>query len=715
MRREKRLLEEILGRGGLLSKVVRGYDWRPQQLDMGLATLDALFRERILLVEAPTGVGKTMAYLVPAALYARAKREPVVISSYTKALQDQILRQDVPRLRRLVHPDLRVVSLKGRDNYLCRRRWELFMAEEGAGPDGNWVVERLQEWVFGTETGDFAEAPDLGRRGAWVRARIGGEAHVCRSRLCRADDGCFHKKARREARGAELLVVNHSLLLADALGADILPDHRALIIDEAHLFPDAAVGPLSREISEKGFIERVRLMGGAGEPGVSDRMRRLLRLLPGEVAARNLTGKVRVFEEATRERVSRSRLFFEALRASEVFPPAGERRRFGAADVEHLLPAETDDFLAFQSAHVGSARRLLGDIAAEIPSGGLSPELQSGMDTATGWIEELAEALETLEALLSPQPQRRVPILEASPGRGAVLSSVPLDTGPEIREHVLNRCCGVVLTSATLGAGDDFAYYAGEVGLEPGEARALQLPSAFALEEQLGVLVPSYAVDPRQPGYEASLARAVADLVRGVDRKTLVLFTSHETLERVRALLAATLGDADDMAGIELLAQTRAGTKERLSESFRRAKRAVLLGTTSFWYGVDFPGDELEVLIITRLPFPVPTDPRVAALAEALEVEGRSAFREYALPGAVLRFRQGLGRLIRRGADRGVCVVLDPRIMRAGYGRDFQKILPAQPVVVGSPAELVARATAWFERGAQKKPATNGDGSAGGS
>lgn len=261
-----------------------------------------------------------------------------------------------------------------------------------------------------------------------------------------------------------------------------------------------------------------------------------------------------------------------------------------------------------------------------------------------------------------------------------------------MREHLLERHTAVVFTSATLAAADDFAYFSGQVGLERGEPNTLQLESPFDLNGQLLTVVPSYAVDPRREGYEAFLGETIERLVTEVGRKTLVLFTSYQTLHAVREDLEAR----DALGEVHLLAQSKERSRTRLIELFRDADRAVLLGTATFWQGVDFPGRELEMLVVTRLPFPVPTDPRVEAISQELEQEGRSSFQDYVLPEAVLRMRQGVGRLIRRSDDRGVCVVLDPRLMRARYGAMFCSALPSAPLPVDSPAELLRRVREWF-------------------
>ncbi|MCK4413917.1 MAG: hypothetical protein KAY32_10250 [Candidatus Eisenbacteria sp.] len=697
-----RKLHEILGERGLLAKVVGGYDWRPQQLVMAEAVGQALTDEQILLVEAPTGVGKTMAYLVPAALYARREREPVVVSSYTRTLQDQILLLEAPRLRRLIHPDLRIVSLKGRSNYLCRRRWDMFVAEEGSGPDGRRVIDRLEGWVQTTKGGDFAEAPDLGRRGGWALRRIGGDARFCRSRACHPDRGCFHKRARREARQAELVVVNHSLLLADALGAGILPEHRALIVDEAHLLPEAAIEPLSVRVGELGLTERLRGMGGTGEPGFSDRLRRVIRRLPGKVAMRNLTRRLRQLESDSREALSAARAFFDALRTAPGYPREGERRRYGHGELplDAFLPAETDALLEGLERLVTAAGELLAATGEEVRSA--SPEIDEILDGAAGNLAELEEARLKLTELLGAGGTERVYCQEASRREGILLAGLPIETGPPLREHLLRGVGGLVLTSATLATGEDFSFFARQVGLERDEGERLRLASPFPLERQLLTLVPRAAVDPRQEGYIDFLVQTLARIIRSVARKTLVLFTSYDALRQVHAGLQASGLPPRTV----LLAQSRAGTRGGLMSAFRAPGHAVLLGTASFWHGVDFPGEELELLVVTRLPFPVPSDPRVAAIGELLETAGRSSFREHALPEAVLRFRQGHGRLIRRRGDRGVCVILDPRVVSARYGEAFREVLPTPPVVVADGDDLARQVGAWLSRepGAEGEP-----------
>ncbi len=694
MERSERQLREIFAAGGLLSKVLQPYEERPQQRELGLAVWEAISQGQILVAEAPTGVGKTLAYLIPAAILARQEHEPVVVSSYTRALQDQVLHQELPRLRRLIHPDLCVAVLKGRSNYLCRRRWDLFVTEDGSGAQGRLIVERLAPWVASTQTGDLAEAPDVGRRGAWALARIGGDLRFCRGRECRPETGCFHKLARRAARQADLLIINHSLLLADALTGGILPDYRVLIVDEAHALPDAALEPLTWRIREGLFEERVRLMGGSGEPGFSDRIRSAVRGLPSKVAQQNLKKPIQRFEEDSREALTATRAFFRALAAGPLFPRAGERRRYRQADCDAgLLPAQLDPMLGAIETLLRAGRELARRVEAELPAEGAARGALDLLEAAEGARAELAEELGVLRALLAPTDDDRVYMAEAGTRGGVGLAAMPLNPGPALREHVVLPRASIVFTSATLGAADQFRYFCRQVGLEGGEMIPLQLESPFDLGRQLRIVVPTYAPDPRDEGYGEFLTDSIAKLLSTAACKALVLFTSYQSLSEV----AGQLRVDPRVSGFEILAQGRDTSRAGLMERFRQARSAALLGTASFWQGVDFPGQELEMLIVARLPFPVPSDPRAEAIAEELEREGRSSFGEYTLPEAILKLRQGVGRLIRRGDDRGLCVLLDPRIARARYGRTFQAALPVPAETVASETELMTLVASWSQ------------------
>ncbi len=702
MRRQEKLLQEIFAPAGLLGKVLDSYEPRPQQGEMAMEVLQALFQNGILIVEAPTGVGKTLAYLVAAALFARARKQPVVVSSYTKALQDQILEREAPRLRRLIHPDLRIVALKGRGNYLCRRRWDLFVQEEGSTADGHWAVDLLEPWVNTTKTGDFAEAPPLGRRARWLLSRISSDARFCSSPECTAAGGCFYKKARAEADAAEIIVVNHALLMTHAAHGPVLPECAAVIVDEAHMLPEAAVEPFSQIASEKELLEACRAMGGMGEPGVSDRIRKAARLIRSKEAREEVLGSVAALEEMTKLAEMNVTSFFEMLRR---IGRTGPDQRLVLPHIERLdriREVEFDGLTSGLDTALQSGLKLLERFRDAVDEG--DRDLEALCDDTEVLLGNLAERIETLEALADPDESNRVRFIDRTREDDIRLCAVPLEVGPLIREHLLESVDSIVLTSATLSDARGFEYFGSLVGVEGQECgghwvKYKKFDSPFDYANQLKVLVPAYAPDPREPGYEEFLAEEIEGLVGAAGRKSLALFTSYGTLAQVASLLQRSRG----LSGFRILVQSRDSERSQIIEAFRAPGKALLLGTATFWYGVDFPGEDLELLIMTRLPFSVPTDPRLETLRERWAERGLDVFSGRMLPEAVLRFRQGLGRLIRGSSDRGVAAILDPRVLRARYSAAFRRVLPSSPQVVDSPAEMQAAVRAWFKDGSARQ------------
>jgi ATP-dependent DNA helicase DinG len=680
----QRLLEEIFQPDGLLAKVVTEYEWREEQARMARRVMEAFDKGGILLAEAPTGVGKSLAYLVPAALWAR-QNGPVVISSYTRTLQDQILRQDAPLLTRLVHPDLRFAVLKGRSNYLCRRRWEIFRQEEGSTMEGEYVLQRLESWVKLTETGDLSEAPDLGSRGRRAQARITSDPRFCQSSACNPQTGCFHKIARRRTREAHIVVVNHSLLMSDlALGGEVLPESSALVIDEAHHLVHTAREHLAVEVSRRSLDEALRDMGGLGEPGATDAVRRLIREIPAPVRRAGWLKKVRSVEEVARRCHER---------IEQVFQPAGQlltRRRYKTPEDLPLPPSETDDLLQGLS-ELGRGMRSILD---ELDATNATDHEDERRQRAEAALDRVTTSGAALRMLAYPDDPGRVYSMNLSGLHGLTLRSLPLDVGDVLRDHLFFAKDVVVLTSASLAVEGSMRHVAGEIGLHEKDYDQDIFPSPFHLREQVLAMGLTNGPDPNLLDYDVFVTDVVAAVAESVSRKMLVLFTSHDLLARVGEQLHARIPD------VEVMEQTRGrGEGGRLSQRFRSSRRAVLLGTSSFWEGVDFPGEHLEILVLTRLPFAVPTDPLEEALAEKVERDGAHPFQERSLPQAILRLRQGFGRLIRRRSDRGIFLVLDSRIYRSGYGPAFRKALGTKMHAVSSLAEVCARVKSWFAGG----------------
>ncbi|MBU2691429.1 MAG: hypothetical protein KJ970_10930 [Candidatus Eisenbacteria bacterium] len=684
--KNQRFIQEVFQENGVLARVISGYEWRPEQTRLAQRVMETFDRTGILIAEAPTGIGKSLAYLVPAAQWA-LKNGPVIVSSYTKTLQDQIIKNDAPLLSRLVHPDLRVAVLKGRGNYLCRRRWEIFRQEEGSSLDGQYLIQRLEGWVKLTETGDLAEVADLGRRAYRSLRRITSHPRFCQNGVCTPETGCFYNTARRRAMDSQIVVVNHSLLLADlAISGEILPESEAIIIDEAHHLADVARQSLSIQLSRRETEEALREAGGLGEPGATDALRRLVRDLAPPVRRTEWMGSLRRIEEAVHRCHERTDFIFRG--PQDPIPENGFRRRYRTADESPLPAAETEDLLGGLSEIGRGLSNLLESLEELAPAGERDNEQWNRVRTG---IEEIRNSDAALRHLLSPDDPGRVYAYDHAPETGLVLKSIPLDIGEDLREKLFYQKQISVLTSATLAVGDSVEYMTRQVGLSPTDYMSAIYPSPFKMQEQVLSLGFKSGPNPNSKNFDTYVAEVVEKIVQKTPRKTLVLFTSRDLLSRVAEKLRSALPK------MKILEQVRGGEEgAQLSESFRRSHRAVLLGTASFWEGVDFPGADLEILVLTRLPFAVPSDPLEEALTEEIQVSGGQAFQERSLPQAILKFRQGFGRLIRRRTDRGVFLVLDPRYCLSGYGPNFQKSLDVESRAMRSPDEAADAVYKWF-------------------
>lgn len=689
-------LEEIFSQDGLLARVLRpDYEWRPQQGEMADAVYRTLQDGGALLVEAPTGVGKSLAYLVPGILWSLGARQPFLVSTYTRSLQDQILDKDLPIIRRLIERDFRVVVLKGRGNYLCRNRWMHYLEDMRGTSEGEDLERALGYWTQTTETGDFSEIPLMsGKTAAKIAAtlpRISSETRFCSGPACRPESGCFFKASRIRARDAHLIIVNHSLLLIDLLtGAAGIPDWNGAVIDEGHHLPRAAAEPLSFSVSESALEGVLKSLGGRGEPGLTDQLRKVVRGHPGKAERAEILARLRELEAETGRLSLLARSFWADMKAAPDFPVGEERRRYGpTAPVRGEFPASGFDLcnqfeqqLQGLGGEIEGLRRLRRD-ATEV-------ELWPLAEAEQQW-DEAREELRKLEELLTPDKEGFIYWVEPATAAGVALKAAPLEVGPQLRE-VLFRRKNTIVTSATLALGGRFEHIAHKLGLDEGEYEALLLPTPFQLQRQVSAVVVTGTPDPNDREFPASLAQGVEMLTRGLRRKTLVLFTSHEALRRVESVLRAPLEER----GIRLLAQGLDGGQRQVKAGFQEVGPAVLLGTASFWEGVDFPGEELEILIMARLPFMVPTDPLVEAMGERMQAEGLDPFRHYQLPEALIRFRQGFGRLIRRLGDRGLFVVVDPRLQSRAYGARFKESVGVPFRSAAGWEDLVRLAEEWF-------------------
>jgi len=662
-----------LGPDGFVATALPSFERRAGQVAMAQAVRRTLEEGGALIVEAGPGTGKTFAYLIPA--IERLIRDPaarLVVSTRTKQLQEQLFFKDLPLLLGRMAPTLGVALLKGRGNYLCLRRWGIAVREltEGLERDRLHLLAPLARWLWDTETGDIDEntafLSDRGGRDLW--RQLCDSHHHCIDSFCPHYEDCFSIGARRRARKARLVVVNHSLLLNDLLvDRVILGKYTHAVIDEAHALEEAARSAFTWTLSGR-HVERI------AEELTPSRRRRfgwLRRLaVPGDG-----------------ERVKRATDGVAAMRASAT-------RLFGT--LERALPADGRGTLPDLNAECAAALERL-----RLSVGGLEESLLDLIED----VEEVelrregevhaasVRDLGGLTARLENEPEDDAVRWYEREEWGVALHVTPLDVAPILERILYPTVEGIVLTSATLSVGDDFAYVLRALGLTSafGHVDTKIVPSPFSYEKHMRVCVPTWLplLTEEAEIYVDELVELLTRLAARLERKGLVLFTSYQMLEAVRQRLPGR---------ITALAQGVDGPRSKLLERFRRAANGVLLlGTDSFWEGVDLPGEELEYLVITRLPFAVPTDPIQAALGEMMARSGQDPFRDLALPRAVLRLRQGVGRLIRTQRDQGAVVLADRRILSKGYGRTFADALPTRIEVFESAEVLVDELGAWFD------------------
>ena len=622
---EKVPLEEIFGPEGWLARKHPHYEFRRGQLEMAESVEEALDNRHHLIVEAGTGTGKTLAYLVP---IIRSGRR-VVISTGTKNLQEQLFWKDIPFLKKLF-PKMRVTLMKGRQNYLCRQK--LYDLEKQPVLNGMEEVEQyaeISEWEKRTETGDRAELGKL-PDSSELWARIDARRELCTGQKCAQFERCFITWMHQRAAESDIIIVNHYLFFADlALKqmefTSILPDYTALVFDEAHDIEDVATHYFGLQVSSYRVEELAR----------DAELTLRLKGLQGPTVADVVT--------ATRELRHRSGLFFELF-------PAGDAR-VSFDNRESFLEVNRGAYSGVLNALV----RLETDLS----------RLKEPPEEVLKVARRAGELRQAFEFILEGRERNFVFWWERR-GRGVFLEASPIDVSSLLREKLFERVETVVLTSATLAVGGTFDFVKRRLGIDHAKEKILE--SHFDYGTQALLYTPLALPDPRAPEFPRQAAEEVVQLLKTSRGRAFVLFTSHQQMrdvyERVRPRVRYPM----------LLQGTAPRTA--LLERFRSTPHAVLFATSSFWQGVDVQGPQLSAVIIDRLPFSVPTDPVVAARIRLINEDGGSAFTDYQVPQAVIALKQGLGRLIRSRKDRGILAILDQRLVRKQYGKIFFDSLP---------------------------------------
>ena len=692
-------LAETLQPGGEFDQHFPGFEHRAQQVQMLQSVAEAFSQGKHLMVEAGTGIGKSLAYLIPAAYWALQNGERVVISTNTIALQDQLINKDIPDMMAALNLKVNASVLKGRNNYLCPRRLTLMRRRKLENVDELRVLAKVLVWLQSSTSGDRNEINLNGSAENLVWSRLSAEDEGCKLEVClkRTGGRCPFYKARMAAESAHILVVNHALLLADTAAENrILPEYNYLIVDEAHHLESATTDAMSFRLRAPDVTRLVREIGSA-EQGVLGRFLLLAKplLKPSDLSALTLaiehaTDQAFRLDNAMTAYFKALDFVLEELREGKPLGTYPQQERILQAT--RTLPSWLDVEIAWEQAEanlkalldaLGSVREVLRALAeADVEE---AEDLLGTLATMTGTLQEMD--MQVTNLTMSPDPNQIYWVGLDPLQRRLSLQVAPLQIGNLMEKYLWHQKASVVLTSATLTTHGEFNYLRSR--LSAYEADELTLGSPFDYENAALVYVARDIPEPNDVhGHQRASEEVLIQLAKATGGRMLALFTSYAQLQKTFKAIEGPLAKAD----ITVYQQGEGASPSALLDVFKETPRAVLLGTRAFWEGVDVPGEALSVLVIVKLPFDVPSDPIVAARAESFD----DPFNEYNLPEAILRFRQGFGRLIRTQTDRGVVAILDRRILSKQYGRFFLESLPKCTFVEGPLANLPEKAARWL-------------------
>lgn len=634
-------MEKIFGKAGLIAKHHKDYEYRLGQIKMADAVLKAFEENKHLLVEAGTGTGKTLAYLVPAIAYSLKHNKRVIISTGTKNLQEQLMEKDIPFLQKVMPKKFKAAYMKGRSNYACLQR--IKKAENQP------VLESLDEldsfqlisrWSRETETGDRSELFELPENISFWKD-INAKSETCIGQKCADFDACFITRMRQKAEEADIIIVNHHLFFADLniRGNEygrVLPDYSAVIFDEAHLIEDIASDYFGFQISSYQLDELIRDV---------ERLPITDAQLDRELTKQ--CGKIMSFSDQFWSRFAQGR---------------GQDGRFPLQPNSFAVKSIKGDI---DATPLGEAYLALDNALTNLEN------TLSNLDDESSEIDSVVRRTRQirfdLDFIASQSEKHYVYWLERR-GRGMFLRASPIDVSALLQDKLFDKVETCILTSATLSSNGKFDFVKNRLGLEEKKTESLLAPSAFNYEKQAIIYLPKSMPDPRSAEYLQFAANEIVKILQITEGRAFVLSTSNSSMNALYELVSMRVNYPCLVQGT----MSKAGLLDR----FKSTRNAVLFATSSFWQGVDVSGDQLSCVIIDKLPFAVPTDPIVAARTKFIDEQGGMSFFEYSVPNAVISLKQGVGRLIRSASDKGVIALLDSRLRTKGYGREFLNSLP---------------------------------------
>jgi ATP-dependent DNA helicase DinG len=695
------LVAGLIEKDGQLAHNLPGYEYRRQQVDMTRTIAEAFNQSQHLLIEAGTGTGKSIAYLVPSIIWSTLNGERVVISTNTINLQEQLIEKDIPALQEALDVPFKAAVLKGRSNYLCPRRLIAIRRRRPTSVDELRTLSKILVWLLESSSGDKGEISFRGpvEHNTWQR--LSAEDEGCTLDRCRAIMGgsCPFYKARKSAEASHLIVVNHALLLSDAATDNrVLPDYRYLVLDEAHHLEDAVTNSMSFRLDEATLRRRLADLGGPQKGLLGD----LLKLLEGTIPEKELR-KMQQFVERISEATGVMEMhisgLFEAIRhflsdinagqateyVSQIRVVPSHRAKASFAQVQ-----ATWNVLQQFMEVISEAMRHLTDAlsrmeAYDIPS---FNDLVNSTSTAGRYLLDVKTQLTAFTTNPDSNMIYWVSIGQ-DPNYQLSIHAAPLHVGPLVEKYLWQSKDAVIMTSATLRTNGSFEFVRERLNAD--DVVTAEVGSPFDYQKSTLIYIPNDIPEPNdRQRYQQAVERGLIELAAGLNGRVLGLFTSYSQLRQTAQAITPRLA----LGNIVVYDQSDGSSRQALLDGFKSTERAVLLGTKSFWEGVDIPGESLSALVIVRLPFAVPSDPVFAARSETYS----NSFEEYAVPDAILRFRQGFGRLIRTATDRGIVTIFDRRIISKNYGANFLEALPDCTIQHGTLAKLPEAAQNWLSR-----------------